>query len=66
MRESRLKWFGHWQQTLIIVVVRSEMMQAEGVKRTRGQSKLAWVAIERKDMGACDLMTDTALDRVSW
>lgn len=44
--------------------VRSVMVQVEGIKWTRGRSKLTWVEIVRKDLSAYDLVEDVALDRV--
>lgn len=32
--------------------------------RTTGKLKLTWVEVVSKDLGACDLMADMALDRV--
>lgn len=44
--------------------MRSEAVQLEGAKRTRGTPKLIWVEVVRRGMVACELMADIALDRV--
>lgn len=41
-------------------------MTVEGMKRTKGRPKLTWAEVVRKDMGACNLTADMALDRVGW
>ena len=47
-------------------VRRSETMQVEGARRTRGRPKLTWVEVVRRDMAACNLTTDMALNRAEW
>ncbi len=67
MRESRLRWFGHVQRRPMTAPVRrSETMQVEGARRTRGRPKLTWVEVVRRDMAACNLTADMALNRAEW
>jgi len=47
------------------LVRRSETMQVEGAKRTRGRPKLTWVVV-RRDMKVCNLTADMTLHIVEW
>ena len=67
IRENRLRWFGHVQQRPMIAPVRwSETIQVEGARRTRGRPKLTWVEVVKRDMAACNLTRDKALNRAKW
>ena len=67
MRESRLRWFGHVQRRPMTAPMRrSETIQVEGAKRTRGRPKLTWVEVVKRDMAACNLTVDRALNRAEW
>lgn len=65
MRESQLSLFGNVQRRPITTPVRSETMQVEGARRTGGRPKLTWVVV-RRDMVACILMANMALNRAEW
>jgi len=43
---------------------RSEMMQVEGARKTKGKPKLIWVETVRRDMAACKLTANMALNSV--
>jgi len=47
-------------------VRKSETMQVDGARRTRGRPKLTWVEVVRRDMVACNLTANMALNRVEW
>ena len=67
MRESRLRWFGHVQRRPMTAPVRrSETIQVEGARRNRGRPKLTWVEVVKRDMAACNLIADKALNRAEW
>ena len=67
MRESRLRWFGHVQRRPMTAPVRrSETIQVEGARRNRGRPKLTWVEVVKRDMAACNLTADKALNRAEW
>lgn len=40
MRESQLIWFSHMQQRLMIVPMKSKMMQVEGAKKNKRMAKI--------------------------
>lgn len=44
----------------------SKMVKLKEVKQAREMPKLTWAKVVWKDMAACDLKTDIALDRVEW
>lgn len=44
--------------------MRSELMQVEGARGTRGKPRLTWVKVVRRDMTSCNLMADMSLNRV--
>ena len=67
MRESRLRWFRHVQRRPMTAPVRrSETIQVEGARRTRGRPKLTWVEVVKRDMATCNLTADKALNRAEW
>ena len=43
-----------------------ETIQVEGARRTRGRPKLTWVEVVKRDMAACNLTADKALNRAEW
>lgn len=64
MKESLLRWFGHMQRRPMTIPVRqNKTIQAKGVRRTRKRPNLTWVIVIRKDMIACNLITDITLNR---
>ena len=67
MRESRLRWFGHVQRRPMTAPVRrSETIQVEGARRNKGRPKLTWVEVVKRDMAACNLTADKALNSAEW
>ena len=67
IRESQLRWLRHVQRRPMTAPVRrSETIQIEGARRTRGRPKLTWVEVVKRDMAACNLTADKALNRAEW
>ena len=67
MKESRLRWFGHVQRRPMTTLVRRiKTIQVEDARRTRGRPKLTLVEVVKRDMAACNLTADKALNRAEW
>lgn len=66
MRKDRLRWFGHVQCKPLSAPIRKSDDIDINQARERGMPKLTWKVAIRKDMKACDLYPDLALDSVEW
>lgn len=54
------------QRSMTASVRMNKTMQIEGSRRTRGRPNLTWVEGVRRDMAACNLTADMALNKVKW
>ena len=54
------------EKKINIPVTRSETIQVECARKTRGRPKLTWVEVVKRDMAACNLTADKALNRAEW
>ena len=67
IREGRLRWFGHVQRrSRSAPIRRSELIQIESSKKTRGRPKRTWVEVVRKDLKIFNLKETMVINRMEW